>query len=53
MAVANREEVAVPQPHNVRVRNIRVLVDLVGVVRGDSTFGGEAELGNDVGDLLG
>ena len=53
MAVAHREEVAVPQPHNVWVRNIRVLIDLVRVVRRNSTFGSEAELGDDVGDLLG
>ena len=43
MAIANREEVAVLEAHDVRVSNVCVLVDLVWVVSGYASFGGKRE----------
>ena len=48
--VADREEVAVAQVEHVRVRQVGVLVDFVGVVRRDTSLCREGELGDDVVD---
>ena len=53
VSIADREEVAVLETHNVGVGDVGVLVDLVGVVRRDAALGREGELGDDVDDFLG
>ena len=48
MPIAHREEMAMLQAHYMRIRHVCVLVDLVGVVGRDATFGGERKLCDDV-----
>ena len=48
MAVTNRKEMAVAQAHDVWVRHIGILVDLVGVVRRYSSLRCERKLRDDV-----
>ena len=43
VAIANGEEVAVLEAHNVRVSNVCILIDLVWVVSGYASFGGKRE----------
>lgn len=52
MAVTHSKEVTVPQPHDVRVRQVGVLVDLERIVRRNTTLGGKRKLRNDVGQLF-
>ena len=49
--VADREEMTVSQVQHVWVREIRVLIHFVGVVRRDASLGGERELGHDIVDV--
>lgn len=48
MAVAHREEVAVSQSQEVRTRDVRILIDLVGVVNRETCLRGERELGHHI-----
>ena len=43
---------AVLQAHNVWVSDVRILVNFVGIVSRDASFGSERELGNDIHDLV-
>jgi len=52
VTIAYREKVAVLEPHDVRIRHIRILVDFVRVVRRDASFGSEGELCDNVDNLL-
>ena len=52
VAVANREEVAMLQAHDVRRRDVGVLVRLVRIVRGNAAFCREREFSDDVTDLV-
>ena len=49
--VADGEEMTVSQVEHVGVREIGVLIHLVGVVGCDASLGGERELGNDIVDV--
>lgn len=52
MAIAHAEEVAVLEAHDVRRRNIRILVSLVRVMRRDTALSSERELCHNVADLV-
>ena len=52
VAVADGEEVAVLQAHDVRRGDIGVLVRLVGVVGCNTSFGSKGEFGDYVADLV-
>ena len=52
MTIANREEVAMLQTHNVWVSNVGILVDLVGVMGRDTSLGRKRELCDDIHDFL-
>ena len=52
VTVADREEVAVLQAHNVRIGHVRILVDLVGVMRRNSTLCCKGELRDNVHYLV-
>lgn len=52
MSIADREEVAVPQPQEMRASYVGILVHLVGIVHRETRLGSERELGDDISDLV-
>ena len=48
MAIADRKEMAMLQPHDVRRGDVCILICFVGIVGCDSALGREGELGNDI-----
>ena len=52
MTIAYWEEMAVLQTHDMRIRNVRILVNFVRVVGRDTSFGGKRELRNYIYDLM-
>lgn len=52
VAIANREEMAVLQAHDVRRRDVGILISLVGVVSSNSSFCSEREFCDNIANFL-
>jgi hypothetical protein len=51
VAIANREEMAVLQAHDVRRCDVGILVSLVGIVSSNSSFCSEREFGHNIANF--